>query len=500
MAITFDLFKKKKEEEQQPTFKSFEDRLQVTRDLMNQPKQNSATTKRYTDSLSSGSGLPNTLGLPKPSFRSSEDMFNLSNDLLNKSRTYQQQQKEEQQEKPPGFQIQQQQQQQTSLPSYISNYENLAERQKALLDQQQNQAKDYYDKSYNERNRLLEQSIPKLQSQVRTATANIQKGIGSAQQSAEYKKQNAEDQWGESQRLAAQTRNESEARNRNRFAALGTTDSWGAGSYGQAQENVESDFNRFTQQGLRTKEQNMFEIDRALQDYEIEAQTQIDTLEANLSNTVDQIQSSINLNNIDKQNMIDEAFAKYQQGVLAVEEGMQNVYSQYYQALQSAEANSLSEQFMTTGQPATEADFLYMSEMDDDAYSRMFGEQNQGNQQSVGLINDLLNKDTKGITGRIRMAVSDEARAAQGLLNQLSAKLQIEEAKRMKGQGAMSDAERDILRNAIAALNLTKKGRSKLSDDQFRAELMRLKQSLGGVSNTQDYSALNTQLTRQFGG
>jgi hypothetical protein len=45
----------------------------------------------------------------------------------------------------------------------------------------------------------------------------------------------------------------------------------------------------------------MFEIDRALQDYEIEAQTQIDTLEANLSNTVDQIQSSINLNNIDKQ-------------------------------------------------------------------------------------------------------------------------------------------------------------------------------------------------------
>jgi hypothetical protein len=174
MAITFNLFKKKKEEEQQPTFKSFEDRLQVTRDLMNQPKQNSATTKRYTDSLSSGSGLPNTLGLPKPSFRSSEDMFNLSNDLLNKSRTYQQQ-KEEQQEKPPGFQIQQQQQQQTSLPSYISNYENLAERQKALLDQQQNQAKDYYDKSYNERNRLLEQSIPKLQSQVRTATANIQK-------------------------------------------------------------------------------------------------------------------------------------------------------------------------------------------------------------------------------------------------------------------------------------------------------------------------------------
>jgi len=499
MAITFDLFKKKKEEDKQ--FQGSGYGSQYANNL------NNPTTQKYVTSLTSGQGIPSITGQSKPAFQSFQDKQRAVNDIISKSNQkiqgsgYGDQYANNMNNyKPPVAQQQQQQQQQTSLPSYMQGYESLAERQKALLDQQQNQAKDYYDKSYNERNRLLEQSIPKLQSQVRTATANIQKGIGSAQQSAEYKKQSAEDQWGESQRLAAQTRQESEGRNRNKFAALGTTDSWGAGSYGQAQENVESDFNRFTQQGLRTKEQNMFEIDKALQDYEIEAQTQIDTLEANLSNTVDQIQSSINLNNIDKQNMIDEAFANYQQGVLGVEESMQGIYSQYYQALQSAEANSLSEQFMTTGQPATEADFLYMSEMDDDAYSRMFGEQNQGNQQSVGLIDDLLNKDTRGITGRVRMAVSDEARAAQGLLNQLSAKLQIEEAQRMKGQGAMSDAERDILRNAIAALNLTKKGRSKLSDDQFRAELMRLKQSLGGVSNTQDYSALNTQLTRQFGG
>ena len=491
MAVTFNLFKKKKEEEEkQPLMPASGYGTQYANNL------NKSTTQRYVNSLTSGNGLPNTLGLPKPSFRSSEDMFNLSNDLLNKSRTYQQQ-KEEQQEKPPGFQIQQQQQQQTSLPSYITGYESLAERQKALLDQQKNQAKDYYEKSYNERNRLLEQSIPKLQSQVRTATANIQKGIGSAQQSAEYKKQNAEDRWGESQRLAAQTRNESEARNRNRFAALGTTDSWGAGSYGQAQENVESDFNRFTQQGLRTKEQNMFEIDRALQDYEIEAQTQIDTLEANLSNTVDQIQSSINLNNIDKQKMIDEAFTKYQQGVLAVDEGMQNVYAQYYQALQNAEANSLS--FDDNGQPLNQVSYEWMLN-NPDKFESTFGQQSQSSQKAIGLVDDLLSKNTEGITGRIRLASSFESKAAGALLDQLVAELQLEEARRMKGQGAMSDAERKILSDAVGALNLTKSGRSRLSDDQFRAELMRIKEGLGGVSNTQDYSALNTQLTRQFGG
>jgi hypothetical protein len=489
MAVTFSLFKKKNEEEEkQPLIPASGFGTQYANNL------NKSTTQRYVNSLTSGSGLPNTLGLPKPSFRSSEDMFNLSNDLLNKSRTYQRQQQKDDQQKPPPFSDKEQP---TSLPSYITGYETLAERQKALLEEQNKQAQDYYNKAYAERNRLLEQSIPKLQSQVRTATANIQKGIGSAQQSAEYKKQNAEDQWGESQRLAAQTRNESEARNRNRFAALGTTDSWGAGSYGQAQENVESDFNRFTQQGLRTKEQNMFEIDRALQDYEIEAQTQIDTLEANLSNTVDQIQSSINLNNIDKQNMIDEAFAKYQQGVLAVEEGMQNVYAQYYQALQNAEANSLS--FDDNGQPLNQASYEWMLN-NPDKFGSTFGQQSQSSQKAIGLVDDLLKKVTRGITGRVRMAVSDEARAAQGLLDQLVAELQLEEARRMKGQGAMSDAERDILRNAIGALNLTKSGRSRLSDDQFRAELMRIKEGLGGLSSNQDYSQINTQLVNQFGG
>ena len=93
MAVTFNLFKKKNEEEEkQPLIPASGFGTQYANNL------NKSTTQRYVNSLTSGSGLPNTLGLPKPSFRSSEDMFNLSNDLLNKSRTYQQQ-KEEQQEK-----------------------------------------------------------------------------------------------------------------------------------------------------------------------------------------------------------------------------------------------------------------------------------------------------------------------------------------------------------------------------------------------------------------
>ncbi len=469
MAVTFNLFKKKKEEEQQPVL--------GTQYAKNLNALNSATTKRYTDSLSSGSGLPNTLGLPKPSFRSSEDMFNLSNDLLNKSRTYQQQQQKDDQQKPPPFSDKEQP---TSLPSYITGYETLAERQKALLEEQNKQAQDYYNKAYAERNRLLQESIPALQQQLRGATANIQKGIEGAEQSAEYQKQNRQDEWGESQRLAAQTRNESEARNRNRFAALNTTDSYGAGSYGQAQENVESDFNRFTQQGLRQREQDMFAIDQALQNYQLEAQSQIDTLEANLANTVNQIQSSINLNNIDKQNMIDEAFAKYQQGVLAVDEGMQNVYAQYYQALEKAQASSLSPEFMQTGIPQNENDYKFYIENKDkvDSFSGG-GSQSSPAQQAFLIADELLGMDTNKISGfgnKINTLIPGRpSQLTKNKYDQLKALLSLDNIQLLKGTGQISDKEQEILSNAATSL-----GRN-LSDVDFRKVLTKLRDDLAGL-------------------
>lgn len=468
MAITFDLFKKKKEEEQQPVV--------GTQYAKNLNALNSATTKRYTDSLSSGNGLPNTLGLQKPSFRSSKDMFNLSNDLLNKSRTYQQQQKEEQQEKPLGFQIQQQK---PTIPSYISGYENLAERQKALLDKQRQQAGDYYNKSYNERNRLLQQSIPMLQQQLRGATANIQKGIEGAEQSAEYQKQNRRDEWGESQRLAAQTRNESEARNRNRFAALNTTDSYGAGSYGQAQENVESDFNRFTQQGLRQREQDIFAIDQALQNYQLEAQSQIDTLEASLANTVNEIQSSINLNEIEKQSMLDDAFNKYQQGVLAVEEGMKNVYAQYYQALEQSQASSLSPEFMATGIPQNENDYRFYIENQDKVDNLTGGGQSSAAQQAFSLADELLRMDTNKISGfgnkLATLIPGTSSQLTKNKYDQLKALLSLDNIQMLKGTGQISDKEQEILENASTSL-----GRN-LSDVAFKKVLTDLRNELGGL-------------------
>ena len=358
MALSFNPFTKKKKEDQ----------IQgsgYTSAYASNP--GNTTASMFANSLSQGKGMPSITGqsLTVPSFqqkqKATQDIINQSNNKIQGS-GYSSQYAGN----PTNFNVpkveQKQQTQQSSVPSYIGGYQNLAEQKKALLDKQRQQGNEYYTKAYDERNRLLQESIPALQQQFLRTQANTQKGIDLNRQTAEYAKQNAQDQWGESQRLAAKTRQESEGRTRNKFAALGTTDSWGAGSYGQAQENVESDFNRFTQQGLRQKEQNLFDIDKELQIYEIEAQTKLDELNVELDTLERQIRSDITMNALDKQNALDELYNKYESAVMGVEEEMQGVYKDYYQAQQANDAQALSEQFMNTGVPQTEADYRYKTQ------------------------------------------------------------------------------------------------------------------------------------------
>jgi len=112
MAVTFNLFKKKKEEEEkQPLIPASGYGTQYANNL------NKSTTQRYVNSLTSGNGLPNTLGLQKPAFQSFEDRLGISNKLITRPIT--QQKTEDDQQEPPPFSDKEQP---TSLPSYITGY------------------------------------------------------------------------------------------------------------------------------------------------------------------------------------------------------------------------------------------------------------------------------------------------------------------------------------------------------------------------------------------
>lgn len=392
--------------------------------------------------------------------------------------------------KPPVTKQQEQapQPQQPSMPSYISGYQNLAEQKKKLLADQLASQQGYLNKYYDKSGQASQQNIDALNRNLSQNKASFDKNIAMQQARTETQKQGIEDLWGEGQRQAAQTRQESEGRMRNKFAALGTTGSYGAGSYGQAQENVESDFNRYTQQGLRQKQDNMQEMDFALQQYELDARSKLDDLELQVTQAINQIAQNQALSELEKENALKELGFAYENAKLGVEEGMQGVYAQYDQALRDAETNSLSDVFMQTGVPQTEADYKYYVENKDKVDSMVGGgTQNSNQNKALGLVDSLLSGNVAAISGGFRPGSTpilnkifgggQEAAQWEGLKNLLA----LAGRGQLKGSGAVSDFEAKMLEKAaLAGLDPTKQ-----TEEQFYAGLKQLQNDLraGGAVN-----------------
>ncbi|MCC7571157.1 hypothetical protein KO465_07530 [Candidatus Micrarchaeota archaeon] len=370
----------------------------------------------------------------------------------------------------------------------MGRYQQLGQDRQSLLDQRKQQGEKYLNEAYGERQRYLQDYIPRLQQQFAQAKAGVEEGIGLAEGDAAMARDRAEDDWGTAQRQAAMTRRESEARTAGQFANLNTSDSYGFGSHGQAQENIESDFNRFTQEGLKQKQQNFHEIERALQDYTLQARQQINQMESSLNEAVMQIESDMNMNDIEKRNAISQLAIDYQDGVLAIQENLQDIQYQYEMAQQEMAKTQLSPEFMQTGVPQNENDYrFYMDNYDQ--YEEMLGGGQSGEVMArrgdtVALIDDVLNQGrTKPLTGNLRlqgvplinrMAVAD----TKAKLQQIQSQLEMAAAEMMKGQGQISEGEREIMRNAVLALNPDKRGTYRISDEQLRRTLEQAKNIL----------------------
>lgn len=254
----------------------------------------------------------------------------------------------------------------------MGRYQQLGQDRRALLNQRKQQGENYLNEAYGERQRYLQDYIPRLQQQFAQAKTGVEEGIGLAEGDAAMARDRAEDDWGTAQRQAAMTRRESEARTAGKFAGLNTSDSYGFGSHGQAQENIESDFNRFTQEGIKQKQQNFHEIERALQDYTLQARQQINQMESSLNEAIMQIESDMNMNDIEKRNAISQLATDYQDGVLAIQENLQDIQYQYEMAQQEMAKTQLSPEFMQTGVPQNENDYMfYMKNYD--TYKDMMG-------------------------------------------------------------------------------------------------------------------------------
>jgi len=97
--------------------------------------------------------------------------------------------------------------------------------------------------------------------------------------------------------------------------------------------------------------------------------------------------------------------------------------------------------------------------------------------QIIADIDEVLGRDTKSITGLLRMGgvlPGAEGVTTKAKVEQIKSKLSLEQREKLKGTGTISDFEAKMLGDAVAALNY------KMSDEDFKAELYKIRGILSG--------------------
>jgi len=145
-------------------------------------------------------------------------------------------------------------------------------------------------------------------------------------------------------------------------------------------------------------------------------------------------------------------------------------------------------------QDANDQFLIFKYPKEAEAYAKILADgkaasgQGNGNKgKALTMVNNILGKDTKSITGALQtgnvpvLSTLTGAVNAQTDFDGLKALLALAERGQLKGSGAVSDFESKMLEKAaLAGIN------QNLSDDEFRSRLKLLKQDLesGGATST----------------
>lgn len=273
-----------------------------------------------------------------------------------------------------------------TVPSASQNWLNYAqsaaERQQKMAAEQQAQKSQFIKDKYGLANKQLQEALPAAQQQFGNFKANTEATIADLLAGGERQKSQAADYQGEAQRLAAQTLRETQGQTQRTFANLGTLDSRGEGSFGQATENQMSEFNRFTQQGLKALADKKAEIDSTVGQAERSARATIMQEEAKMNELARNIQYALQNNNLQEAQDLTDAFNQSQQYIYDVEDALAQTKYQFAlenqkvtDALSSISSANLSQEFLSTGRPATQEDmaFIVRNPEGSNAYAKLLG-------------------------------------------------------------------------------------------------------------------------------
>lgn len=375
--------------------------------------------------------------------------------------------------------------------SYLGNISNLSKESIQLLKDKSTSDQDFYDKLYGQKNQALSNQIPFLQKNFAQFKSDTEGSINDATAGAGQVEVGAETQWGGDQRALAQTRRESEGRNNSKYALLNTTDSYGEGSYGRAQENVESDFNRQTATGLQGLENKKFQIGQELSAFVRQAKSYIINEQTKLNAKLQEISDNMGLNDSEKLMLKKQANDEYQSGILGIKQNLVNLKYEYAQS----DTSNLSAEFLKTGVPTSAKEFEFLQK-NKDAFTNIGSNSASAQKQPlIDLIDKIAGGEVGAITGVVRTGWLPGSKGAmtQNYYNQLKGMLSLENRSKLKGSGAISDFESRTLEKAASALG------QNLSEDQFKLVLNDLKSSLGGQGTTNQMISVKLRSSGQTG-
>jgi len=320
--------------------------------------------------------------------------------------------------------------------------------------------------------------------------------ISNEQKNAEAQKAATAERYNQYLRETAQARQQGMAQNNRAYALNNAIDSYGVGSLQQANQNVESDMERKRQLAFQDRETKYAQIDSDFSKYKRDAQLRLANEKSNRDQALIMIDQNISMSDDEKLKALRDIQGQFQQRVTAIQqeeratrEKILNLVNQadqeYAQKLAEKRDSMPSQGFINTQVPQTPNDYQLMlknpqgaktiAELLKNSSSGDKSTKNQQKQEMLDLIQQLINSDTKPMTGALQIGPMIPGSAIQpqvNAYNQLMSKLSLDGRQALKGSGAISDFEAKMLQDASSRLNRN------LSDDDFKNELKNLYRSL----------------------
>jgi len=259
-----------------------------------------------------------------------------------------------------------------SLNSRTSQFYNDSEaRQRALALQRYQDTVGLQTEMFDNANNDLRGEIPRLDERFGKFEAGVRENMAQADQIGAEQKGNAQTYTGSAQRTAMENKRQTDAQREKQYAALGTIDSYGTGSFTQGNANADTEFNRNTQQRYDALAQNLTDIDRTVANAKRESLSLIDQERTKYEDTVRQINIQLRDNEVARKGAITEAYYATQERINAISDQYEGLRISHEQQKLTFEQEmeklvlenqmpSVSDWFLQTGQPQTQDDFNFI--------------------------------------------------------------------------------------------------------------------------------------------